>query len=280
MARPHIDYLQSQALPWQASPWPYLPGCQIKALSRDLDTGAASLLVRYPSGWAAPAPAPLAAAEELFVLEGMLELDGRRYGQDCYGWFPPGWRHAVRAAPDGAVALAFYGAEPTCTPGAPETGRPRAEGELIDAFALPWLTDGSEGVFGGEGHRWKLLHGSPDRGSATMLIASSPHLHPQRWLAPQEIHSCGEEMFLLSGDFLCNAGPMSAGAYVWRPPGVAHGPYASRGGNLALLRTHGAPLAADYTAHEIALERSPEYQPVLPPGLRALGTHPWRPQRY
>ena len=33
MSRPHIDYLQSQTLPWHASHWPYLPGCQVKTLS-------------------------------------------------------------------------------------------------------------------------------------------------------------------------------------------------------------------------------------------------------
>jgi hypothetical protein len=278
--RPHIDYLQSQALPWQASGWQYLPGCQVKALSFDPDTGAASLLVRYPSGWAAPALGCLAATEELFVLEGVLELDGRRYFQDCYGWFPAGWRHAARATPDGAVVLAFYDAEPTYLPGSDAAGRPEREGLLVDAFELPWAGDGAAPVFGGEGHHWKVLHGAPGSNAATMLIASPPHLHPPGWLAPQEIHACAEEMFVLSGDFLSNVGQMCSGAYSWRPPSVAHGPYGSRGGNLALLRTHGAPLATDRTAHEIALERAPEYQPVLPPGLRTLGTHPWRPQRY
>jgi hypothetical protein len=279
MARPHIDFLQSQTVPWQASHWPYLPGCHIKVLSRDPDSGAATVLVRYPSGWAAPAPGCLGTVEELFVLDGMLEVDGRRYTQDCYGRFPAGWTHAARAAPEGAVVLTFYDAEPACSEAEASTGRSTDEATFSDAFELPWRATDGERVFG-ESHRWKALHGSPGTGPATLLIASAPHLHPRHWLAPQEIHSCAEEMFLLSGDFLCNVGQMTSGGYCWRPPGVAHGPYGSRGGNLGLLRTHGAPLTTTFTAHEIELPRAPAYQPVLPTRMRALTTHPWRPQRY
>ena len=284
MARPPIDYLQTQALPWQPSPWPFLPGCQVKTLSRDPDSGAASLLVRYPSGWSAPAPGPLGTTEELFVLDGLLVLDGRRYGQDCYGWFPPGRRHAVRTAPDGAVALQFFGAEPECGSGAPRPARPAAEGEgdgeLIDSFALEWSADDGNDAFGGAGRRCKVLRGSLAGGSATVLIASPPHLHPPGWRGAQEIHGCAEEMFLLSGDLVSPVGPMTAGAYCWRPPGLAHGPYASRGGNLALLRTLGGPLTTQHTAHELELERAPMYQPILPDGWRSLRARPWRPQRY
>lgn len=280
MARAHVDYLQSQTLPWQPSHWAHLPGCQVKFLSRDPDSGAVSLLLRFPSGWAAREAGFLGTAEELLVIEGTLELDGRRYGQDCYGWFPPGHRHAVREAPGGAVALVFYDADPLWTAGDPPAGRPAPAPTLVDAFELAWSADGADPAFGGRDHRWKLLHGSPRASSATMLIASPPHLHPSRWLAPQEIHPCAEEMFLLSGDFLCNIGQMCSGAYFWRPPGVAHGPYGSRGGNLALLRTHGAPLTTAFTDHEIELPQAPEYQPLLPLAQRALRTHPWRPLRY
>jgi len=130
------------------------------------------------------------------------------------------------------------------------------------------------------GCRCKLLHGAPATGPVTVLVASAPHLHPPRWRAAQEIHPCAEELFLLSGDCLCHTGAMSSGAYCWRPAGVAHGPHGSRGGNLALLRSHGAPFATELTPHELALQRAPEYQPILPPRLRAVTIHPWRPQRY
>ena len=279
MSRPQIDYLQSQTLPWQASPWAHLAGCQVKGLSRDAASGARSLLVRYPIHWRGPRGA-LSIDEEALVLEGALDRDGRRYAQDCYGWLPAGYRQTVRAAPEGAVALAFYGAEPTWTDGDARLGRPAAEPMLIDAFELPWMQNGVDPAFGGAGHGCKRLRDAPDGAAATMLIASPPHLRPPRWRAPQEIHECAEELFLLSGDFLSSAGQLCAGAYVWRPPRVVQGPYGSRGGNLALLRTHGAPLATDHSAHELALPRAPAYQPLLPAGLRALASYPWQPQRY
>jgi hypothetical protein len=280
MARPHIDYLQSQTLPWQASHWRHLPGCQLKILSRDPASGAASVLVRFPSGWAAPGAGFLSAGEELLVLDGLLELDGRRCTQDTYGCFAAGHRHASRAAPDGAVVIAFYDAEPVWTEGDPPPGQPPAQARLLDAFELPWATDTGGAVFGGRDHRWKVLRGSPHAATATLLIAAAPHLHPPRWRAPQEIHRCAEELFLLSGDFLSNVGQLFPGAYFWRPAGLAHGPYGSRGGSFALLRTHGGPLSGTVTAHEMTLARAPPYLPILPPDLLAPGPHPWHPRRY
>ena len=282
MTRPHIDYLQSQTLPWRASPWPHLPGCQMKTLSRDADSGAVSVLVRYPSGWQAPGAGSLATDEEFLVVDGAFEIDGRTCRQDCYAWLPAGARQAVRAAPDGAVVLAFYAEEPLWidddAPAAPPA--PEAEPAFIDAYELPWQSDGIDPVFGGEGQAWKALRGSPYTDSVTMLLASPPHRRPPRWLAPQEIHSCDEELFVLSGDFQSNLGQLSAGAYVWRPAGVAHGPYGTRGGNLTLVRTHGAPLGNSFTPHEVTLSRMAVYEPVLPEELAALRLHPWRAQRY
>jgi hypothetical protein len=280
MARPHIDYLQSQTVPWQPSHWPHLPGCELKILSRDTDRGSASVLVRYPSGWAAPGPGFLGTGEEFLVLDGLLELDGRRCAQDTFGWFGAGYRHASRSAPDGAVVLAFYDAEPVWTHGEPPADRPAAEARVIDTFELPWAGGDGDAAFGGQGHLRKVLRDSPDAGAATMLIAAPPHLHPPRWRARQQIHGYAEELFLLSGDVLSNVGQLFPGAYLCRPAGVAHGPYGSRGGGLALRRRHGASVASTFTAHELTLARAPHYQPTLPPGLPAPGPHPWRPRRY
>jgi hypothetical protein len=280
MARPHTDFLQSQTLPWQPSRFPHLPGCQVKLLSQDPDSGAQSLIVRFPSGWATARPGVLGTGEELLVLEGALELDGRRFGPDGYGWFPPGSLRTLRTAPDGAVALVFFDGEPTWTDGAAAAGSQAPIASLVDAFELPWMAEGLGLAYGGAGRRWKVLHGAPHTGPATLLIASPPHLHPPRWCGAQEIHACAVELFVLSGDLLSHAGQLCSGAYCWRPAGIAHGPYGSRGGNLAVVRTHGARFSTDLTAYEIALPRAPEYRPLLPPELRSCAVHPWRPQRY
>jgi len=279
MARSHIEYLQSQSLPWQPSPWPHLAGCHTKVLSRDPIDGAVSLLVRFPAGWESPAPGRLAATEEMFVLEGALDVNGRRWGQDCFAWFPAGLAHASRAAPDGAVALVFYDAEPHWTLGDSHAHAAASEQAIFfDAYEMPWeavphLPASSLWV-----PAQKVLRSNPE--SLTMLVAFPAHMHPLHWAGPQELHACTEELFLLSGDCLTNTGQMFPGAYFWRPPGIAHGPYGSRGGNLALLRTHGAPLTVTFTSHAVALARTPEYQPVLPRELSAMRTRPWRPQQY
>ena len=283
MARPHVEYLQTQSLAWQPSPWPHLAGCHVKILSRDPVDGAASLLVRFPAGWQSTTPGYLSTSEEIFVLEGALDLNGRRWGQDCYGWFPEGTGHSSRGAPDGAVALVFYEAEPSWTMdrGLSEDEVARAGPAIFaDAYEMPWESVEMRPVPGIWGPNQKILRGQLDGDALTMLVAFPAHMHPEQWVGPQELHACTEELFLLSGDCLSNVGQMFPGAYFWRPPGVAHGPYGSRGGNLALLRTRGAPLTMTWTRHEVALARAPEYQPVLPRDLNSLRTRPWRPQSY
>jgi hypothetical protein len=279
MARSHIEYLQSQSLPWQPSPWPHLGGCHTKVLSRDPIDGAVSLLVRFPAGWQTASPGYLSATEEMFVLEGALDVNGRRWDQDCYAWFPAGFAHARRAAPEGAVALVFYDAEPEWTVAHSPAHSPAIEQAIFcDAYEMSWEAVPHLPLAGPWVPAQKVLRSSPD--SLTMLVAFPVHMHPPHWVGRQELRACTEEMFLLSGDCLTNTGQMFPGAYYWRPPGMAHGPNGSRGGNLALLRAHGAPLTTTFTSHEVALARTPEYQPVLPRELSALRTRPWRPQQY
>lgn len=66
MAREHVEFLQSQQLPWATCPWPHPgAGSEIKLLSLDPETGACSYLARLPSGWRSTLSA-LAVSEELF----------------------------------------------------------------------------------------------------------------------------------------------------------------------------------------------------------------------
>ena len=52
MARPHIEFIQSQAVPWRDDLWNgRFDGAHVKILSEDDETGAASTMVRYPAGW-------------------------------------------------------------------------------------------------------------------------------------------------------------------------------------------------------------------------------------
>lgn len=282
MSRPHVEFIQSQALAWQPSPWRHLPGCQVKLLSRDAESGAASALVRLPAGWAIDGAGFLTSGQEFLVLEGAMDVNGRRYEQDCYAWLPAGYPLRGCSTASGAIVLIFFDREPHLVEGAPESGRFDLAGaiEFRDAYQMEWESEGMDPAYAAVGLRWKQLRGSPHGRECTMLVACPPHLHPPHWRGPQEVHECVEEMYLLSGDYLSSLGTMYAGAYFWRPPGIAHGPYGTRGGNLAVIRTLGAQLENNWTHHEVALTREPSYQPSLPDGMRAHLRQPWRPQSY
>ncbi|MBS0376652.1 MAG: cupin domain-containing protein [Proteobacteria bacterium] len=278
MSRPHIDFVQSQSLPWQPSPWPHLRGCELKILSRDAEDGAWSLLVRFPPRWAQAAVASLAADEEFLVVDGHLVIDGRHCEHDSYGWIPAGCRHGERRSPEGAVALVFYSAEP-----APAAEAPAAavrEPRLVDGYELAWATEGLDAAMVADGRRAKWLRPPGEGQGATLLLSAPPHLRPPGWRGTQERHPGAEELFVLAGDLVGRTGELTSGAYRWSPAGVAHGPYGSRGGCLAVLRTHGMGLATERTPYELEIVRSPAYQPVLPEALQSLGTRGWRPLRY
>jgi hypothetical protein len=216
------------------------------------------------------------------VLEGEVDLNGRQYPPDTYAWLPPGYPFRSMATTTGAVVLVFFDAEPRWHEGVhPDVGPDASDAvEMLDAYRMPWASENMDPAYGDVGLRWKLLRGSPDDDHCTMLVSCPPHVHPPGWSGPQEVHDCVEEMYLLSGDYLSDRGTMCAGAYFWRPPGNAHGPYGTRGGNLAIIRTLGAPLRNNWTSHHVKLSRAPTYQPVLPDSLRSHARQPWRAQNY
>src|SRR5687768_14086144 len=96
MTRPWIEFIQAQNLPWQPDDLNGTsPGVEVKILSRDTETGAASLLVRYPAGWAAP-PVSFACEYEFLVLEGELSAGDTTYGPFAYGHWPAGYSPGPR----------------------------------------------------------------------------------------------------------------------------------------------------------------------------------------
>ncbi|MHA7816979.1 MAG: DUF4437 domain-containing protein [Pseudohaliea sp.] len=266
MAREHIEYIQSQELIWRSCEWPY-PGmaADVKVLSQDDETGACSVLLRLPAGWQSPLRA-LSVDEELLVLDGAITLGDYDLAQDCYAWLPGGSHRETMASAEGAVILAFYSGMPLAGERSPH-GRPR----VLDAFAMPWSSEGMDPVYGDAGMRWKILRHDPETEDLSMLVMAPPHLVPPHWSGPQEQHDCFEEAFVLSGDFLSPIGIMRAGAYFWRPPHILHGPYGTRGGNLSFIRTLGGVLENNWTDREVTLDRTPERSVELPPRVaRAL----------
>ena len=109
MARPHIEFIQSQAVPWTI--WGVAsarPGAEGKVLSADTDTKAATVVMRYPAGWALHRPHYLECDEELYVFEGALWVGSVEYKKGDYAYLPAGQPRPDMRSETGAVVLTFF----------------------------------------------------------------------------------------------------------------------------------------------------------------------------
>jgi hypothetical protein len=260
MTRPWIEFVQAQRLPWTADDLGQTtPGIEIKMLSRDVDTGAASVLIRYPAGWSAPATR-LGCDLEFFVLEGELDAGARRFGAFSYAHWPAGFDSGARSSSTGAVVLAFLSAAAAEAPRdlTPDTARLV---EHLDAFGVPYTGNFHPEFPPGAGR--KLLWQDPETGDTSWLLGTLP----MRWAERVEVHPVVEEMFLLAGESHGNRGVMRPGAYFWRPGGIPHGPYGTLTGNLYFFRTKGGGLNTQYVDGP-RFRWWPPYDPALPDELK------------
>lgn len=272
--RPFTEFLQAQQVPWREGPLADVRGAvAVRTLSYDADTGACSLLVRYPPGYVREATEHLRVDEELFVLAGDLEADGTRHRRYTYAHLPGGYPRTRLASSGGAVVLTFFSGEPRPWPGAAPAG-------LLDDTRLVPFADAFAGDWGGgfhprfpHGAGRKFLRRDPHDGEETWVLGTMP----LRWGRRPERHPVVEEMYLLSGTLVGHRGVMHAGAYFWRPPEEWHGPFGSPTGNLMLFRTKGGPLSTVYTDHEVEFSWDPPHDPILPPEQRAHARQPYDP---
>lgn len=261
MPRPWIEFIQSQKLPWQGAPLAGLrPGVEAKVLSEDSETGALSLLTRYPRGFRL-APSRLAVDNELLVLQGELAIGSRHHGRLGYAHLPAGfqadgeWRSEA-----GAVVLEFFSAAPAAEGGDPGFDPQRLVIGL-DGLGVPYTGNFHPEFPPGAGR--KTLYTDPASGDATWLLGTLP----LRWAERAEVHPTVEEMFLLAGEVHGNRGVMRPGAYFWRPANEFHGPYGTLTGNLYFFRTKGGGLSTEYVEPERPFRWDPEYDPILPASL-------------
>ena len=259
MSRPWIEFVQSQRLPWQAASFAALrPGIEVRMLSHDAASGAASLIIRHPPGFAAPSAA-LTVDEEFLVLEGTLAVAGREYAPYSYAHWPAGFEAGAISSSTGAVTLHFFGGEPQGGPAqAIDTGRLI---EQLDALDVPYTGNFHPEFPVGAGR--KLLFVDPATGDTSWILGTMP----LRWAARPEVHPVVEEMYLLSGEVHGNCGVMRPGAYFWRPPGKQHGPYGSLTGNVYFFRTKGGRLTTEYVDGSAPFSWWAAYAPILPPEL-------------
>ena len=257
MSRPWIEFIQSQRLPWQDDALPRLrPGAALRCLSRDARAGACSVLLRYPPGFAT-APIALDCDEELFVIDGTLQVGAQTLGPYGYAHLPAGHDAGPCGSEQGAIVLTFFATEPLAS-SQPRSPDPRRLVPALDALALPYTGDFHPQFPPGAGRR--LLYRDPVTRDTTWLLGTLPLRRAER----SEVHPTVEEMYLLAGEVHGDRGVMRPGAYFWRPPGVAHGPYGTQTGNLYFFRTRGGGLSTTYVDAARPFQWRPPYAVVLP----------------
>jgi hypothetical protein len=262
MSRPWIEFVQSQNLPWRSDDLSGIrPGVVLKVLSEDSESGASSLLIRYPAGWRLQSADALSADEEFLVLHGTLCMGRQTYREKSYAHLPAGYARGPMAAPSGAVVLNFFSSRPARGPAG--TFDPARLIENLDAFAVPYTGNFHPEFPAGAGR--KMLYQDPVTHDQSWILGTLP----MRWAERAEVHPVVEEMYLLSGESHGNRGVMRPGAYFWRPPQIPHGPYGTLTGNLYFFRTKGGPLSTHYVEGSRPFHWWPPYDPVLPESLAA-----------
>jgi len=260
--RPWIEFVQSQRLPWQTDRdmGRLRPGSDVKVLSVEDETGATSLLVRYPPGFSAP-DAALNADEEFIVLSGSLRVGDRSFSHLAYAHWPAGHAHERLLSEMGAVVLTFFSARPEHASGAKYD--PARLVEHLDAYTVPYTGNFHPQFPPGAGR--KILYQDPVTRDTAWLLGTLP----LRWGERAEVHPTVEEMYLVSGETHGNRGVMRPGAYFWRPADIPHGPYGTLTGNLYFFRTKGGALSTNYVSPEQSFRWWPKYDPVIPTHLAA-----------
>lgn len=275
MARPQVEFIQAQVLPWRAGVLGgALKGVEAKVLSSDNDSGAASMVLRYPAGWSHSETFHLASAEEFVVIEGDLNVNGVEYTELGFANFPDGHPRNAVSSKGGAVLVSFFDGEPEVVAGERPSGAGKGLVEKIDVLREGWDADYS-GINSPElaaaGARKKILRSDPGGGDQTWFIGTLPLWRERK----VETHPVVQEMFLLSGTMAGNTGLMQPGAYFWRPEDLLHGPYGSKTGNVVLMRSQGGALSTEYFDPDTPFSFDVPHLPVLPPEFEELGREPW-----
>ncbi|MCA3255658.1 MAG: hypothetical protein INF91_08595, partial [Alphaproteobacteria bacterium] len=175
MARPWIEFVQTQNLDWQPHDvWGLAPGAEAKVLSIDPDDGACSLLVRYPAGWAEAQPRKLGVDEEFLVLDGGFEVDGRDYGYLHYAHWPAGFATGARRSPKGAVVLLFLSGTPVAADAA-ATPDPQRTVVHVNAFDVTYTGNFHPEFPPGAGR--KMLFKDPTNDNQSWILGTLP----MRW---------------------------------------------------------------------------------------------------
>lgn len=267
MARPHTEFLHAQVLPWFTLPAAAArPGAECKVLSRDPESHAVSVILRYPAGFAIDRPHHLDSDEEFFVLKGEMQIGDTVYGPGAYAYLPKGFPRGPMRVKGGADVLTFFPHKHDNHFDASPGFDKRKLVEKVDTRTATWDSAGVDPKVVGSGLAKLILRLDPDTGERTWILrmgASSPDLKE----APLETHPFVEEMLLLEGEISMPGGVLKQGAYFWRPGGIQHGPIASKPGCLGFFRCMDGPFTTNWSSNREAIQWNAPYKPALPPDL-------------
>lgn len=274
MARPYIEFLQSQNIEWArwnvASPDSKLLDLHIKVLSRDDESGALSCLIRYPENWSTDLPYLQLADEEVFVLEGAISVNGVDYEKHHYAYLPARYRRRQSSSTHGAVVLTFFSRTPECLSPMPtdELGIQPNSVASLDTTSLPWdNTNMDPNISHLHAYRKNLRKG-PNNSGRSYLLAGLPQGFPRSGSEPLERHPHVEEMFMIYGDMPCNLGIMRPGAYFWRPANIWHGADCTRSGFMLFMRTPGTnETISEWAPDPFPVTFCPQHSPRTPANL-------------
>lgn len=272
MARPHIFFIQSQNIPWQADfSKTWRADVETKVLSSDDETGAATLVVRYPAGWSRRDAEHVTVHEEIFVLDGSLEINGRSYGPHCYAFLPAGYPRTSGRSATGATVLTTLSARPVTAAGsAPQGFDPRLLVERLNTLEVEWDASLIDPKMQ-KGPAIKMLRTDPDTREVSLLFTAPPHRIPTGWARPRWTHPMIEEVFYVSGEEVwTDSGIIGPGGYMWWRENEWHGPSGSLTGFMVFVRTIGGPLENIFASEKTPFSLTTKYQPRLPGNLAAL----------
>lgn len=260
MARPHIEFIQSQKLAWRDAEALGLPGARCKMLCHDDADGSFTALVRLPAG-SKIAPRKDSGADwddEAYVLEGDLTIGDLALRRHSYVYLPAAAGTGIEArTPTTLVLWRHVGPLPWR---APDGTGPL----LIHTMEMPWDTDVWEKNLTHLRPARKTLRLGPDS-TRTYLLAGLPHGYPATGRAGMEKHPYPEEMLMIAGDMWSPQGRMTRGAYFYRPPRISHGGHWSELGFLMIMRTPGANRPVTEWSEPQPIQQDNPFRPDLPP---------------
>jgi hypothetical protein len=287
MARPHTCFVQAQEIPWvDGAPGNPDIAVKSKVLSQDDETGAFTAILKVQPGFTRPGPVHFRCDVEIFVLDGMLEVNGEHYTKDCYAFWPSGYLRNSTSSEQGCALLALFDGFHQPIFGAAPEGHFRKDKLIkkLNAYAMDWETGEAGSVTGkplSPTIFTKKLRVDADTHEQTFLYAALPHHAPPPIMKGKFGHPMIEEVFVLSGEYVFgDVGKMGPGGYAWWRENELHGPAGSEIGYNLFIRIYGGPLKNKFLEEESPFSFQPPHNPALPDHLKDFDkpypfTDPW-----